>query len=110
MSVYIKGMEMPKSCEKCPFLDYEEGFCFASGAENKSGWYEFTLCPSTIKGRRHDDCPLVPVSPHGDLIDRNAMMLRVDMHGTNKFGMLDDDIREFITAAPAIIPAEESET
>lgn len=73
MSVYIKGMEMPTSCEKCPFLDYEEGFCFASGVKGKSGLYEFTWCPCGIKNGRHKDCPLVSVPPHGDLIDRNGI-------------------------------------
>lgn len=58
MSVLIKGMDMPTSCDKCPFLDYEEGFCFASGVKGESGWYEFALCPGGIKGGRHDDCPI----------------------------------------------------
>ena len=73
MSILIKGMEMPKDCNKCPFLDYEEGFCFASGVKHKSGWYEFTLCPSGIEDSRHKDCPLVPVPPHGRLIDADEL-------------------------------------
>lgn len=75
MSILIKGMEMPESCYKCPFLDYEEGFCFASGVKNKGGWYESTLCPADIKDGRHDDCPLVEVeTPHGRLIDADEML------------------------------------
>lgn len=74
MSILIKGMAMPTNCYKCPFLDYEEGFCFASGVKHESGWYESTLCPGVIKDKRHEECPLVPVPPHGRLIDADALM------------------------------------
>ena len=83
MSVLIKGMEMPTSCYKCPFLDYEEGFCFASGVKHKSGWYESILRPGEIKDGRHKDCPIVPVPPHGRLIDADAPIPLVDTHGKN---------------------------
>ena len=36
------------------------------------------------------------------LIDADEMMLKIDMHGTNKFGMLDEDIRKFINDVPTI--------
>ena len=36
-----------------------------------------------------------------EYIEREALLLRVDCHGTNKFGMLDEDIRAFIKAQPA---------
>ena len=49
----------------------------------------------------------IELPPHGRLGDLDALMLRVECHGTNKFGMLDEDIREFIGCAPTIIPAEE---
>lgn len=35
-----------------------------------------------------------------EYIDREALLLRIDCYGTNKFGMLDDDIRAFIKAQP----------
>lgn len=73
MSVLIKGMEMPPDCEKCPFFDYEEGFCFASGIKGKSGWYEYVLRLGGIKDGRHDDCPLVEIPPHGRLIDADKL-------------------------------------
>ena len=34
-------------------------------------------------------------------IDADKLLTRVDCHGTNKFGMLDEDVREFIKAQPA---------
>ena len=33
-------------------------------------------------------------------IDRDALLLRIDCHGTNKFGVLDEDIRVFVKAQP----------
>lgn len=35
-----------------------------------------------------------------EYIDREALLLRIDCYGTNKFGMLDEDIRAFIKAQP----------
>ena len=36
-----------------------------------------------------------------EYIDREALLLRIDCHGTNKFGMIDEDIRAFVKAQPA---------
>ena len=99
MSVYIRGLEMPTNCEKCPFLDYEEGFCLASGVKGKSGWYESVLCPGSIKDSRHEDCPLIPVPDHGRLIDADVLMSGVDDCDDVMFVWA-------ITDAPTIIPAD----
>ena len=116
MSILIKGMEMPTNCEKCPFLDYEEGFCFASGVKHKSGWYESTLCPGGIKDGRHEECPLIEIPPHGDLIDRDALEQdaqkrllicnKYDNHFQKPY-----EVMRAIALASIIIPAsEERET
>lgn len=84
MGIYLPNMEMPTKGYRL-ILIHADGT-----AQSADG--EMTV---------------VPVPPHGRLVDADALMLRVDMHGTNKFGMLDDDIREFINASPTIIPAEE---
>lgn len=110
MSILIKGMEMPTSCYKCPFLDYEEGFCFASGVKHESGWYESTLCPGGIKNGRHDDCPLIEIPPHGRLIDADKLAdeiryMDVDLGYREVFDilrMVEDD-------APTVIEAEGGE-
>lgn len=34
-------------------------------------------------------------------IEREALLLQIDLHGTNRFGMLDEDVREFIKKQPA---------
>lgn len=96
MGVYIKGVEMPTICEDCPCFYPEYNECNAIVGRWVDG-----------KGTPPSDCPLVYVPAHGDLIDRNALILRVDMHGTNKFGMLDEDIRQFINDAPTIILADQ---
>lgn len=61
MSVLIKGMEMPKSCPECPLAD-EIVHCPLTGKTYNWGMIE-----------RASDCPLVPVPPHGDLIDREKL-------------------------------------
>lgn len=51
MSVLINGMEMPKTCDEC-FLPLR--YC------------DYAMKPD-------GKCPLVPVPPHGRLIDADAM-------------------------------------
>lgn len=36
-----------------------------------------------------------------EYIEREALLLRIDCHGTNRFGMLDENIRAFVKAQPA---------
>ena len=109
MSVLIKGMEMPPDCEKCPFFDYEEGFCFASGIKGKSGWYEYVLRLGGIKDGRHDDCPLVEIPPHGRLIDADAPIPLVDIHGKKIEVTVAHIIENNLGVVNAIIEAEEGE-
>ena len=58
MGIYLPNMEMPTSCNACMFDVY--GLCLIN--ENIEGEDELT-----------HSCPLVPVPPHGDLIDRDAL-------------------------------------
>ena len=62
MSVYIKGMEMPKSCGQCLSI----------------GWHYVFECrlDDVEEGERLPDCPLTPVPPHGRLIDADALGIR----------------------------------
>ena len=66
MSILIKGMEMPKSCNKCDLrviaigLDFQ---CAISG-ETVDDYYS----------SRHPKCPLVEIpTPHGRLIDADEL-------------------------------------
>ena len=69
MSVLVKGMEMPKSCFYCPFRKKVNPDDYVCMALNK----EFEETFSLIVGKRHDDCPLIEVPPHGRLIDADAI-------------------------------------
>jgi len=60
MSILIKGMEMPKNCALCKFRGAGETWC------------PFTL--REVPGNTiPEDCPLVPVPPHGRLIDADEL-------------------------------------
>ena len=61
---YIKGMKMPECCEYCKLFNMEYDSC---NYNNCSVGYEYS-------NRRMEDCPLVPVPDHGDLIDANTMI------------------------------------
>ena len=37
-----------------------------------------------------------------EYIEREALLLRIDCHGTTKFGMLDENIRAVVKAQPAV--------
>lgn len=68
MGVYIKGMEMPENCYKCPVRN--QGFCGDGMKCGKTGsvlsWYDGNR-------KRMDNCPLIPVPKHGRLIEKNAV-------------------------------------
>ena len=65
MSVYIPGMEMPKNCWDCPLLNTSPCPCkgYSSALEHTTNL--------------HPGCPLVPVPPHGRLIDADALRARM---------------------------------
>ncbi len=65
MSILIKGMRIPKNCCECP-LETDYGTCgyyslFVEGGHD-SDWE-----------KRRDDCPLIELPSHGDLIDIGAL-------------------------------------
>ena len=68
VSVLIKGMEMPTSCGDCKaFVCYKQwagdmGDCFCGITKEDAKAKE-----------KNADCPLVPVPPHGRLIDADAL-------------------------------------
>ena len=101
MSVYIKGMEMPRNCWDCPFMNTEP--CPCKG-------YSTALEHTTD---RHQNCPIIPVPDHGDLIDRDKLM--VGKLPNNRVYQCDErisypptvwQILDSITKAPTIIPED----
>ena len=113
MSILIKDMEMPETCEECSFHCYHsdgEYVCVATPL-----FYPMNLANS--KGIRKDWCPLVEVpTPHGDLIDRDV--LEREMLNGIKAGNLEegyemhvnintmDDCVECVRWADAVIEVE----
>jgi len=107
MGVYI-NMEMPKSCLECRL--YNDPWCMA---RNRNQWR--TAYNRPPNGERQNDCPLVPVPPHGDLIDRDeceVLSWKADeVEDSFDAGVL--FVLERIDEMPTIIPAkpeEEGET
>ena len=101
MSILIKGMEIPEKCEKCDlcFLIKGEHFC------------QFLYEPVNFEieaRKRSEYCPLIPVPPHGRLIEETAAIETAWMILTG-LGYLKDEnphleqtVREVFATAPAI--------
>ena len=95
MSVYIKSMEMPKSCSDCPLMEYDiENGCFCY------------LTNQYASRTRPDDCPLVFVPPHGRLIDAdiayNQFLNLMDIQGA----INPCQLGTILVDAPTIIESE----
>lgn len=114
MGVYIKGMEMPKSCPcKLVGVGYDMHCAFVSGIPSRVREY-YECCE---KGTRPNWCPLVDVpAPHGDLIDAFAFRREMDANypfdkfTQSKHGEADaakSTILRMLVKAPTIIKAEE---
>lgn len=117
MGVYIKGMEMPKYCRDCAcyyhrvdaeYYDYE--VCRASGTIFNYGYSKVTNYIDPFN-QRLDTCPLVPVPPHGDLIDRDMLKNKKIAINYDEWDDTFDDgllfVMEQIDNAATVIPAEE---
>lgn len=76
MGVLIKGMEMPASCRECRLKmncdDCEGWECVCVPLHQQIGYLDDLLAD-----KRRDDCPLVPVPPHGRLIDADALRAKM---------------------------------
>lgn len=91
MSLLIKGMKMPKHCWQCHFHD-EADVCEMLGLSCMRVWGEEKTLP---------DCPLIELPDHGDLIDRDALLKKVQKWYWEAL--------ETVKRMPAVIPAERSE-
>ena len=103
MSIIIKGMEMPRDCSRCSIkVDPETRQCCVD-----KHLFEETL--SVLISRRDKDCPLVELPPHGDLIDRDAILNAEKTKPIAKMMMfggayvIDLDV---VRDAPVVVPAE----
>lgn len=108
MGVYIKDMTMPTRCGRCDM-------CF------KTPITTYTCCITGADidnlGEMMEDCPLVPVPPHGRLGDLDALAQQVEherFHHTHTDGLAArHHVAEYghflnaISDAPTIIPEDQ---
>ena len=99
MSVLIKDMEIPNNCCGCEFSDYTP-----TGSIPYCRRTRKDLAADVYFNKRDSDCPLLPVPPHGRLIDADALDSSETDYLGNHFVYLVD-----IDDAPTIIPASEEE-
>lgn len=112
MDILIKDMKRPQTCFKCKLSRIIPSI--------------YIFCPLNEKCYPADempsDCPLVPVPPHGRLIDADALLMRINhevmeaymdgacygVHPSQEYLYL---LGEIIDDASTVIPAsEEGET
>lgn len=92
MSVLIKGMNKPDMCGHCKFATAFD--CMVSGVFIKD------------HHKVNDDCPIVYIPPHGDLIDSRVAYDKIaEQEGGNYVDM--DAVGKGLEATPVIIQAEE---
>ena len=105
MSVIIKGMKMPKSCDSCDLIQFDD-----EGLEAHCPLSPYYRWCGTPPDYRPEGCPLVEVpTPHGRLIDADALMecrLEPNHYEELKDGYIPD---YDLDSAPTIIEAEVSE-
>ncbi len=109
MSVLVKGMEMPKNCDECPYSSWSNFYqIYICNATRKHELVLFdrkqVKSTNTMRSGRADNCPLVPIPPHGRLIDADALKIMMPTIGDEYLYA-----REMIEEAPTIIPAEEEQ-
>ena len=98
MSILIKGMEMPKSCNEC--LMSIEYACMINGNIIPDYWARLD---------RPTDCHLVELPPHGRLIDADALGISYcnpAVFNDKNYGIGWNHAIDAITNAPTIIEAE----
>lgn len=117
MGVYIKGMEMPTSCHDCRFCGWSNFWQSYDCHMTKNRALllfngEKTNSDSRTRNGRADNCPIVPVPPHGDLIERDALTIStaVPLDGKPYQYVHIDNIKGAPTIIPADPPDKEGET
>ena len=83
MSVYIKGFPLPNNCGACPL---------------RLAWCRERIYMVT----RPERCPLIPVPPHGRLIDADAF--EAEYWSAQFWG--DRDAAKKVHRAPTVFPAD----
>ena len=117
MSVIVKGMEMPQNCAYCPLSGYRNT-SLGQILDCKRIGTVGTAVRDTydVLNRRHPNCPLIELPPHGRLGDLDKLWDRMYNYidnegakmpfGDNDFMIHRDSACELIEDAPTVIEAE----
>ena len=109
MSEVLIRMKMPKCCEECRFFAWKRGVGQHCAVDDRITFHA-TLDGFDVGYERNGDCPLVPVPPHGRLIDADALDKQIYNDIPLKvFGNIARmaEMRNIVFNAPTIIPAGE---
>lgn len=101
--ILIRGMEMPRNCFECPLFtncDACEGHECGCGLLGGIGYEE-----DISEDRRRDDCPLVELPEHGDLVDVNTAYDKIAEQETSYY-MDMDGVDAGLQVTPVVVPAE----
>ena len=93
MSVVIRGMTMPETCEDCPLQHSEYLECKITG-ENTWDWENAEAKYKSV------NCPLVEIPPHGRLIDGDALSRKIEQFVGAHWTAVE------VRMAPTVIEAE----
>lgn len=106
MSLIIKGMKMPKSCDSCDLIQFDD-----EGLEAHCPLSPYYRWCGTPPDYRPEGCPLVEIpTPHGRLIDTDKLVWFIDNHiASGKKWVEFETIKDMINSLPTIIEAEVSE-
>ena len=102
MSVLINGLDMPKGCVGCPCINAKYNECMILQRR------------VTNVMTRMTDCPLIELPDHGDLVDRDELMMKMweaSAYAPNHCSWVNARVvfAKDIEDAPVVIPAERSE-
>jgi len=111
MAIYIKGVEMPKSCEECRMSEAHYGtddwFCHAANRwfdDPWFVWYEYE--EGDIDTSKPLNCPLTEVpEPHGRSIDENSLMKYFNVYKYEEW--TSKEVSGLINNAPTVIEGSE---
>lgn len=108
--IYIPNIETPNNCYECPFA---ASSYYAVHEYNRRLEWGCILTRKTLTStKRNRACPLVPVPPHGRLIDANALKMSLAFAEKTAEWAVPAlrAVLMVIDEMPTIIPAEDEHT
>lgn len=67
--IYIPNIKMPKNCYECPIRRRMGLYIICTVTKE-----EFSIADKNILFYRLEDCPLIPVPDHGELVERDDVV------------------------------------